>query len=120
MIEGNTVLETIRKDFRSWNASIVWTKDINKLCKILAFNNKMNHFAYIKPMYATNIFGARKVWEKYGSPPPRHEAANVAENQVKAKKVANLHVQYDVSVSKIFILTCAKLYYGYFLRYNPL
>lgn len=100
MIEGNTVPESIRKDFRTWNAFIVWTTDIDKLRKISAFYNRVNHFTQFKPTWATNILAARQVWEKYGRPPNRHAAAGVAESRVKAKRVANQHVQYDVRISK--------------------
>src|SRR5579875_3180447 len=67
MIEGN-VPETIRKDFRTWNCFIVWSLEPDKLRKISAFYNRVNHFAPFKPTWATNILAARAVWEKYGRP----------------------------------------------------
>ena len=48
MIAGN-VPEAIRKDFRTWNCFIVWTEDVDKLSKISAFYNRVNHLTPFKP-----------------------------------------------------------------------
>ena len=45
MIAGN-VPEAIRKDFRTWNCFIIWTEDVEKLHKISAFYNKVNHLTH--------------------------------------------------------------------------
>lgn len=97
MIEGNDVPEPIRKDFRTWNAFIVWTRDAAKLRKISAFYNRVNHFTQFKPTWATNILAARTVWEKYGRPPNRKAAAGASEQGVKAKRAPNQEAQWDVS-----------------------
>ena len=60
MIVGN-VPEAIRKDFHTWNCFIVWTEDVDKLRKISAFYNRVNHLTPFKPTWATNILAARAV-----------------------------------------------------------
>ena len=78
MIASN-VPEVIRKDFHTWNCFIVWMEDVEKLCKIFAFYNNINHLTMFKPTWATNILAARTVWEKCGKPLPKHSAARVTD-----------------------------------------
>lgn len=65
LIEDNASEELVR-DLRRWDAYIVWTLDIDKLRKISAFYNRVNHLAPFKPTWASNILASRKVWVKYG------------------------------------------------------
>ena len=85
MIAGN-VPEVIWKDFRTWNCFIVWTEDVDKLRKISAFYNRVNHLIPFKPTWATNILAACAVWEKYGKPLPKHSAAGVTDVRTSARQ----------------------------------
>ncbi|KAG0574643.1 hypothetical protein KC19_VG279300 [Ceratodon purpureus] len=80
LIEDNASEELLR-DFRRWDAYIVWTKDHDKLRKISAFYNRVNHLAPFKPTWASNILAARKVWEKYGKPQKKNAAAGAADRR---------------------------------------
>lgn len=95
---------TIRKDFRTWKAFILWTQDIDKLRMILAFYNIVNHFALLKPRGRRTSLPL-----KYGCPPPRRKATGVAENRVKLKNAAILHVQYGVSALEAIRASLARL-----------
>ena len=85
MIAGN-VPKAIRKDFRTWNCFIVWMEDVDKLHKISAFYNRVNHLTPFKPTWATNILAARAVWEKYEKPLPKHSAAGVTDVRTSARR----------------------------------
>jgi hypothetical protein len=95
MIAGN-VPETIRKDFRTWNCFIVWTQDTDKLRKISAFYNRVNHLTPFKLTWATNILAARTVWEKYGRPQPKHGAARVTDVRTSARRPPGNDKQFEV------------------------
>ena len=95
MIEGN-VPETIRKDFRTWNCFIVWTQNHDKLRKISAFYNRVNHLAPFKPTWATNILGARSVWDKFKRPLPKHSAAGVTDVRTSARRPPGNNKQFKV------------------------
>ena len=95
MIAGN-VPKAIRKDFRTWNCFIVWTEDVDKLHKISAFYNRVNHLTPFKPMWATNILAARTVWEKYGKPLPKHSAAGVTDVRTSARRPPGNDKQFQV------------------------
>ncbi|KAG0504380.1 hypothetical protein KC19_N037900 [Ceratodon purpureus] len=85
LIEDNASEELLR-DFRRWDAYIVWTKDHDKLRKISAFYNRVNHLAPFKPTWASNILAARKVWEKYGKPQKKNAAAGAADRRSTGPK----------------------------------
>ena len=85
MIASN-VPEAIWKDFRTWNCFIVWMEDVDKLRKISAFYNRVNHLIPFKPTWATNILAARTVWEKYRKPLPKHSAADVTDMRTSAHR----------------------------------
>ena len=95
MIVGN-VPEAIRKDFRMWNCFIVWTKDVDKLRKIPAFYNRVNHLTPFKLTWATNILAARTVWEKYGKPLPKHSTAGVTDVRTSARQPSQNDKQFEV------------------------
>ena len=95
MIAGN-VPEAIRKDFRTWNCFVVWTEDVDKLRKISAFYNRVNHLTPFKPTWATNILAARAVWEKYGKPLPKHSAASVTDVRTSARRSPGNDKQFEV------------------------
>ena len=95
MIAGN-IPEAIRKDFRTWNCFIVWTEDVDKLRKISAFYNKVNHLTPFKPTWATNILATRTVWEKYGKPLPKHSAAGVTNVRTSARRPPRNNKQFEV------------------------
>ena len=96
MIQGN-VPEAIRKDFRTWHCFIVWTKDIEKLRKISAFYNRVNHLTPFKPTWATNILAARSVWKKYGRPQIKHAAAGVTDNRVTGRRSQAENATFEVN-----------------------
>ncbi|KAG0594496.1 hypothetical protein M758_UG082500 [Ceratodon purpureus] len=85
LIEDNASEELLR-DFRRWDAYIVWTKDHDKLRKISAFYNRVNHLAPFKPTWASNILAARKVWEKYGKPQKKIAVAGAADRRSTGPK----------------------------------
>jgi hypothetical protein len=95
MIAGN-VPKTIRKEFRTWQCFVVWTQDVDKLRKILAFYNRVNHLAPFKPTWATNILASRSVWEKYGRPQPKHSAARVTDVRTSAPRPPGNDKQFEV------------------------
>ena len=65
---GSGVDDDVRKDFRVWSCFVVWSEDAEILRSISAYYNRINHFEQIQPSWATNILGARKVWESMGCP----------------------------------------------------
>lgn len=109
MIGRSTVPEAIKKDFRTWNAFVVWSKDEDKLRKISAFYNRVNHFAPFKPTWATNILAARTVWESYGSPANRHAAAGVADKRGQKKRTLNQYAMFDVRIAYAVLVSLARL-----------
>ena len=60
--------EQTLKYFRTWNCYIVYTWDKEKMWKISAFYNRVNHFNNFLPSWATNIIGARPLWVNLGRP----------------------------------------------------
>ena len=92
MIKGN-VFEAIKKDFRMWYCFIVWTKDIEKLRKISAFYNRVNHLTPFKPTWATNILAVHSVWEIYKRPQIKHAAAGVTGLSEDDHKQRMLHLR---------------------------
>ena len=95
MIAGN-VREAIRKDFHTWNCFIVWTEDVDKLHKISAFYNSVNHLTPFKPTWATNILAARAVWEKYKNPLPKHSDVGVTDVRTSALRPPRNNKQFEV------------------------
>lgn len=82
------------KEFRTWNCYVVWTKDKEILRTISAYYNRVNHFSIFKPSWATNILGARQVWNALGSPSPPKEATEVGRH-VQAKRNKETHVNNE-------------------------
>ena len=66
--DTNSVDPEEREHFRKWNCFIVWSEDAEKLRCISAYYNRTNHFVAVQPSWATNILGARSVWEAMGRP----------------------------------------------------
>ena len=62
--------EQTLKFFRTWNCYIVFTRDKEKLRKISAFYNRVNHLNNFLPSWSTNILGARTLWVNLGRPTP--------------------------------------------------
>ncbi|KAG0594754.1 hypothetical protein M758_UG106300, partial [Ceratodon purpureus] len=94
LIEDNASEELLR-DFRRWDAYIVWTKDHDKLRKISAFYNRVNHLAPFKPTWASNILAARKVWVKYGKLQKKNSAAGAADRRSTGPKSNPASKTYD-------------------------
>lgn len=87
------VSEAIRKGFRTWYCFIVWTKDIEKLHKISAFYNRVNHLTPLKSTWATNILAVHSVWEKYSRSQIKHAAAGVTGLSEDDHKQRVLHLR---------------------------
>jgi hypothetical protein len=70
MIAEKKVPETILRHFRTWDCFVVWSLDKEKLRRISAFYNRVNHFSIFKPSWATNILSARTIWLNLDRPTP--------------------------------------------------
>ena len=46
----------------------MWTRSKEKLCKISAYYNHVNHFSSFKPTWSTNILAAQFIWIELRSP----------------------------------------------------
>ena len=77
MDDANKVDKEEREHFRKWKCFVVWSNDPEKLQTISAFYNRTNHFQVTQPSWATNILGARTVWEAMGRPRNPTQAASV-------------------------------------------
>ena len=95
MIARN-VPKAIRKDFRMWNCFIVWTQDVERLRKIFAFYNRVDHLTPFKPMWETNILVARAVWEKYGKLVLKHTTTGMADVRTSARRPPRNDKQFKV------------------------
>ena len=97
MIAGN-VPKAIQKDFRTWNCFIVWTEDVDKLHKISAFYNMVNHLTPFKrtSWQRTNILATHAIWEKYGKPWLKHSAAGVTDVRTSARRPLGNNKQFEV------------------------
>ena len=69
-MQGMDVPQSTREFFQKWNCFIVWTRSKEKLRKISAYYNRVNHFSSFKPTWSTNILAARFIWIELGSPVP--------------------------------------------------
>ena len=69
-MQGMDVPQSTREFFQKWNCFIVWTRSKEKLRKISAYYNRVNHFSSFKPTWSTNILAPRFIWTKLGSPVP--------------------------------------------------
>ena len=69
-MQGMDVPQSTREFFQKWNCFIVWTKSKEKLRKISAYYNCVNHFSSFKPTWSTNILAARFIWTELGSSVP--------------------------------------------------
>ena len=69
-MQGMDVPQSTREFFQKWNCFIVWTRSKEKLRKISAYYNRVNHFSSFKPTWSTNILAARFIWTELGSPVP--------------------------------------------------
>ena len=74
-MQGMDVPQSTREFFQKWNCFIVWTRSKEKLRKISAYYNRVNHFNSFKPMWSTNILAARFIWTELGSPVPPKTAS---------------------------------------------
>ena len=95
MIVGN-VPEAIWKDSYMWNYFIIWTQDVEKLRKIYAFYNKVNHLTPFKLTWATNILATHTVWEKYGKLVPKHIATGVTDVRTSTRRPLGNDKQFEV------------------------
>ena len=71
-------------------------EDVDKLRKISAIYNRVNHLTPFKPTWATNILAARAVWKKYEKPLPKHSAAGVTDVRTSARRPPGNDKQFEV------------------------
>ena len=84
---------SMREFFQKWNCFIVWTKSKEKLRKISAYYNRVNHFSSFKP---TNILAARFIWTELGSPSSPKSATALGTNVRQGKKDLENDGKYKV------------------------
>ena len=69
-IQTMDISEAVKTSFRKWSCFIVYSKSKEKLRKISAYYNCVNHFSVFKPSWSMNILSARFIWTELGSPLP--------------------------------------------------
>ena len=84
-IQGMDVPNSVKTTFQTWNSFIVWSKSKEKLRKISAYYNRVNHFSVFKPSWSTNILLARFIWTELGHPNPPKSATGVGRAFVRAQ-----------------------------------
>ena len=84
-IQGMDVPNSVKTAFQTWNSFIVWSKSKEKLRKISAYYNCVNHFSVFKPSWSTNILSARFIWTELGRPNPPKSTTGVGRASVKAQ-----------------------------------
>ncbi len=87
--DKNKVDKAERAHFKTWNCFIVWSADAEKLRCISAYYNRTNHFVAAQPSWATNILGARSVWEAMGRPKNPTQAVSVGTVSITRRTVEN-------------------------------
>lgn len=97
MIEEQ-IPEPILKHFRTWNCLIVWTKDKQKLRRLSAYYNRVNHFSVFKPTWSTNVLAALYIWTQLGKPIPPKSATRVGKLVTNPVKDAANDKRYKVSL----------------------
>lgn len=90
LISNPPIPEQILKHFRTWNCYIIFTRDKEKLRKISAFYNRVNHFANFMPSWSTNILGARTIWINLGRPAVAAKPSSTRTQLTKAEKCYNV------------------------------
>ena len=108
MDDANKVDKEEREHFRKWKCFVVWSNDPEKLRTISAFYNRTNHFQVIQPSWATNILGARTVWEAMGRPRNPTQAASVRTSTAtrRTMEVRRNREAFVVSTSARLALKC--------------
>ena len=109
MDDKNKVDRTEREHFRKWKCFVVWSDDNEKLRLISAFYNRTNHFQVAQPSWATNILGARSVWEAMGKPRNPLVAASVGTSTATRRTVEqqrNKEAFQVMCISARFALMC--------------
>ena len=76
-IQTMDVPEAVKSSFRKWSCFIVYSRSKEKLKKISAYYNRVNHFSVFKPSWSTNILSARFIWTELGQPLPPKSATVV-------------------------------------------
>ena len=69
---------------------------MEKLRKISAFYNRVNHLTSFKPTWATNILATLVVWEKYRKPLLKHTAAGMTNVRTSAQRPPGNDKQFEV------------------------
>ena len=82
-----------------WNYFIVWTRSKEKLRKISAYYNRVNHFSSFKTTWSTNILAARFIWTELGFPVPPKIATALGTVVRQGKDVENDSKYKVISVS---------------------
>ena len=108
MDDANKVDKEEREHFWKWKCFVVWSNDPEKLRTISAFYNRTNHFQVTQPSWATNILGARTVWEAMGRPRNPTQAASVGTNMAmrQTMEVRRNREAFQVCTSARIALIC--------------
>ncbi len=89
--------ESTLKHFRKWNCFIVWSKDKEKLRRISAFYNRVNHFSVFKPDWSTNVLSSRFIWTELGRPQPPKSAVEVGRKLTRTRQSPIEAKKYTIS-----------------------
>ena len=108
MDDANKVDKEEREHFRKWKCFVVWSNDPEKLRTISTFYNRTNHFQVTQPSWATNILGARTVWEAMGWPQNPTQAASVGTSTAtrRTMEVRRNREAFQVCTSAQVALNC--------------
>ena len=105
--DASVVDDDIKNYFRLWSCFIVWFEDAKILRSIFAYYNRINHFQMIQSSWATNILGARKVWESMGCPENPSQITAVGTTiQPRASDIQSRTKKFKVRQSDRLDLIC--------------
>jgi hypothetical protein len=90
--------EPVLKHFRKWNCFIVWSKNKEKLRRISAYYNRVNHFSVFKPDWSTNVLSSRFIWTELGRPQPPKSAVEVGRRLTRVRQSPVEAKRYSVSI----------------------
>ncbi len=85
------------KHFEKWNCFIVWSLNKEKLRRISAYYNRVNHFSVFKPDWSTNVLNSRFIWTELGCPKPPKTAVQAGRKVTRSKQSIMEVKKYNVS-----------------------
>ena len=96
-MQGMDVSDATSNYFQQWNCFIVWMQSREKLQKISAYYNLVNHFSVFKPSWSTNILAARFIWIELNLLVPLKTTATLRQVVRQGKKDLENDSKYKVS-----------------------